>query len=223
MFYTLFFYCWLQPALAQEEVDYSLAKKHFQQGQTLFERGQYAEAAIHFDKAYQITKDPIVLSSLAWAQELSGDIKGTISTLELYLPAAPEAEKSKIEQRLSSLRERLPQEPPPKEESSVVTQPTLTPAVEKKSIWLQNTMWGVSTASAVLATVFGLQAHSARKNLSTLCIDSYCPAAAQPLVQKDQTYSRLADVCWTLSLGTAGTGLWMTLSGDKTVSLHGRF
>ena len=212
------------PAFAQEQIDYALAKKHFQQGQILFDKGQYAEAAINFEKAYQITKDPVVLSSLAWAQELSGNIEATIETLDTYLPYAPENEKTKLEQRIQSLRDRLAvQQSPesPKEDVSNITEVVAAKAPPK--LWVQNTMWGISASSALAGTILGIQARGARTKLSSLCIDDYCPTQAEDLISKDRMYSVLTDICWTISIGTAGTGLWLKIKTNNTISINGRF
>ena len=188
----------------------------------MFDRGQYAEAAINFEKAYQITKDPLVLSSLAWAQELSGDIVSTIETLEKYLPHAPEKEKPKLTQRIQSLQERLASQQQPKEEVLIVKEVLPTPQ-KTPPIWLQNTMWGISASTALTGTILGIQAHSTRNKLSSLCIDEYCPTQAEELVNKDRVYSVLTDICWTISIGTAGTGLWLKIKTNNTISINGRF
>ena len=220
-------------SLAFADIDYVEAKKVFQQAQYHFDRGQYAQAAENFERAYEITKDPIVLSSLAWALELSGEVERTIAVLQLYLPQAPEQEQEQINQRIENLKKRVPVPPivvdsPPKLESDALLPPKIAVAVpqnpaNRPPIWLRNTMFGVSAATGVVAILAGVQASLSRRKLDEICNGSFCPSEAKMYVDKDRRYSVLTDVCWSISLGTGGVGLWLRIQSDRVISVGGRF
>jgi tetratricopeptide (TPR) repeat protein len=93
------------PALTHAQDARAIARTHYDNGQALFNSGQYAAAEAEFQAAYQAVPNPVVLRAIASAQERQGNLSGALSTLEQYLrdnPAA--ADRAEVEGKIAEFR-----------------------------------------------------------------------------------------------------------------------
>lgn len=80
-------------AQAKEEKEYKGLKQYFEQGNTLYNQGQYKEAATFFQQALQMAKDknvPVVLARLADSYAKAKDNDQAIATYQKALQLTPD-------------------------------------------------------------------------------------------------------------------------------------
>lgn len=91
------------PAAAEDTPDYEAAKRHFKLGRTFLAAANierswsslcYAEAINEFQRAYEITKDGLVMGQVAVAYEKGGDYEGAKRAMLIYREALPEGERA---------------------------------------------------------------------------------------------------------------------------------
>ena len=84
--------------------DFDAAAKHFSLAQDAFGRKYFETAAVEFQAAYDITKDPILLFNVAEAWEKAGDGTKAVAQYKAYLKAQPNAQdKAEVQRRVRSI------------------------------------------------------------------------------------------------------------------------
>lgn len=206
MTFLLFF------SLALANPNFEKAKQHYKEGVRFFDRKLYGAAAREFEKAYQESKDPLLLYNISKSKELDGNLQGAISALESYIPHAPENERAALSKKLKQLKSDLHQtEPQPLPASSTPSpnKPKKPPKKSSNSSWVKPTLWGAGATFMVSGTIFGLQANKARSELQLQCSNGFCRSSAQQWLEKDNTYSFITDVSWVLAASSLGIGTWL--------------
>src|SRR5262249_36213012 len=100
------------PARAQQP-DYEAAKRHFLTGKDLFEKREYNRAAVEFEAAYEITKDPVVLFNVGESYEKAGKLDEAIRAYEGYLAGTPTAQdREDVERKITELKKKRSNPPP---------------------------------------------------------------------------------------------------------------
>lgn len=210
------------PALAQRaSATDERARELYLLGDDLYSQGRYEEALAAFEEAYRLSERPLLLFNIANAQERSGQWQGAIESLERYLPHADEAERSRIESRIASLRRRverleaMQQVPEPDEPD--VTPPAETPEEPSRSIAGPLVL---ATGGALLAggVVSAILAKGARDSLEADCTVTdgrrLCPESSASDRDRDLRASVFADVLFVASAAALGVGLWLLLRDD---------
>jgi hypothetical protein len=96
-----------QPTPQPEDPTIAEARREYDQGRQLLLNNQPAEALPHFERAYQLRSNPIVLLPIAQSQVALGRIADAIATYERYLRERADApDRAQIEQQLAELRRR---------------------------------------------------------------------------------------------------------------------
>lgn len=122
-----------QSAYAQ---DFDAAAKHFASAQEAFAREHFKTAAVEFQRAYDITKDPILLFNIGESWQKAGDGKKAVQAYKDYIRLQPVAQdKDQVAKRIKAIeakRYRLvdqsaPGDVPPAE---IAQAPTPPPAPE---------------------------------------------------------------------------------------------
>jgi hypothetical protein len=110
------------PASAQPGPDYAAAKQHYLAAKKAQNAGDFKTAVVEFTAAFEITKDPTLLKSIAVCQEGAGDKKAAAESYRRFLaqmPTVTAVERKEIEAKIAVL------DPPPP-----VTQPATGPVIE---------------------------------------------------------------------------------------------
>ena len=81
------------------------ARVAYERGQELFGQGQYEEAEVAFQEAYDRVPNPVVLVGIAGARERQGNTTGAVEALEAYLAEREDApDRAQIEERIAQMR-----------------------------------------------------------------------------------------------------------------------
>ena len=87
--------------------DYEAAGRDFAAAQEAFGKGQFGKAAELFEKAYEITKDPVLLYNIGEANEKAGNGKQAVRFYGRYVQEQPSAtDRPEVEKRIAQLREK---------------------------------------------------------------------------------------------------------------------
>jgi tetratricopeptide (TPR) repeat protein len=211
------------PSLAQRaSATDERARELYLLGDDLYSQGRYEEALAAFEEAYRLSERPLLLFNIANAQERSGQWQGAIESLERYLPHADEAERSRIESRIESLRRRVErleamQQVPDAGEAPDDTPPAETPEEPSRSIAGPLVL---ATGGALLAggVVSAILAKGARDSLEADCTVTdgrrLCPDSSAADRDRDLRASVFADVLFVASAAALGVGLWLLLRDD---------
>ncbi|MEO6955055.1 MAG: hypothetical protein ABI321_24860 [Polyangia bacterium] len=87
--------------------DYDLAGKQFAAGQESFAAKRFHVAALHFQAAYDITKDPVLLFNVGESYENAGNAQRASDSYRAYLAQKPTAQdRADIEKRIARLDDK---------------------------------------------------------------------------------------------------------------------
>lgn len=172
------------------------ARGHYLMGREHYDAGRFAEAALEFQQAYDLSRRPQLLLNLFLAHRDAGHtrdaavalrryladvpdapqrevLRGRLATLEAQL-AADEARAREASAREASAREASAQEASAREAGDTGSA-TTEPSTGGGSVgpWV---VIGVGGALAIAAIVTGALAASTHGELSASCPDGICPA-----------------------------------------------
>jgi tetratricopeptide (TPR) repeat protein len=86
----------------------ALANAHYQTGSAEYRAGHFAQAAVEFREAYQLSHEPVLLFNLGSALYDSGDLAAALDAFESYLRGVPNApNRGIVEGRIAAIRSRL--------------------------------------------------------------------------------------------------------------------
>ena len=77
-----------QPVLADVRND---ARTHYERGTSLFDLGKYHDAAVEYEKAYELKNDPALLFNIGQAYRLANDHLEALTAYRSYLRRSPDA------------------------------------------------------------------------------------------------------------------------------------
>lgn len=209
------------PSLAQRasaSASDERARELYLLGDDLYSQGRYEEALAAFEESYRLSERPLLLFNIANAQERSGQWQGAIESLERYLPHADEAERSRVESRIESLRRRVER----LEAMNQVPegQPDVTPEEPEEEPRSLAGPLVLATGGALLAggVVSAILAKGARDALESDCTviegRRLCPDTSAGDRDRDLRASVFADVLFVASAAALGVGLWLLLRSD---------
>jgi len=101
------------PRAAQAQ-DYDAAGRHFASGQERFSQKKFHTAALEFQAAYEITKDPVLLYNVGEAWQRAGDAKRALVAYRGYLKERPgdaAADRADVDKRIAQLDAKKPKTP----------------------------------------------------------------------------------------------------------------
>jgi len=88
--------------------DFDTAGRHFTAAQDAFKAKHYQSAAVRFQAAYDVTKDPLLLYNIAESWQKGGDGKKALAAYRAYLKAQPEAkDKDEVAKRIKAIEAQL--------------------------------------------------------------------------------------------------------------------
>jgi tetratricopeptide (TPR) repeat protein len=244
----LLFTAFAQPT----EDELTRAKELYANGETLYSEGDYENALVAFEAAYDLAPAPLLNFNMANTLERLGRFKEALDKLSAYRAFAPADERETLERRIRNMERRIEEQPhlepdPVPNPKPVVVPvpvpvpipvPVPDPVLEKRPFpVLPVSGYGVGGLGLVVGTVYGSRVLGVRKNLMTTCVDSLCMDSAGTDLQADKSLSMAADIGWILggvgvAVGTVGLVLGKKKdasvvtnlsAGPGSLSLRGRF
>jgi hypothetical protein len=89
---------------ARAEPNFEEAGKHFAAAKQAFEVKHFRIAATEFQKAYDVTKDPLLLYNVGEAWEKAGEAKKAVASYRAYLRAQPKAQdRADVDKRVKAI------------------------------------------------------------------------------------------------------------------------
>jgi len=205
----------LSTALAQGDPDEQRARELYENGAILYEEGEYEQAIDAWEAAYALSEEPLLYYNIANAYERMGRYDEAIDALARYRAFAPSDEREALDRRLRNLETRR------QEQAAANPTPTapVGPSPQEQSVAVAPlALVGLGVVGLGTGAAMGLRARGASTELSTLCVDGLCPAAAQPLLLMEQRSSITADVGFALGAIALGTGV-VWLVDDTSIAL----
>lgn len=87
--------------------DFEAAGRHFSSAQEAFGAQHFKTAAVEFEAAYAITKDPVLLYNVAESYEKAGDGRKAVANYKAYLHDQPNAQdKAEVQRRIKAIDAR---------------------------------------------------------------------------------------------------------------------
>lgn len=209
----------LAPRLALGEdakPDYAAAKGHFKSGQEHLKAERFGEAVAAFKKAYEITKDGLVMGQVAQAYAKAGDFENALAAIKVYREALAEGERGPADTLIKEYEaavkegrskklylpgEEQPKAEEPKSEPSTPPPPPPEEKPRRKGRFFTWIAAGAAGALALSALVVGLNAQSKFDELSDTCK----PTCAESEVDSVKTRALVADVLWGTAAAAAVT------------------
>jgi tetratricopeptide (TPR) repeat protein len=210
------------PAGAQEPAkpDYAEAKKRFKAGQEFLQMDRYADAVAEFRKAYEITRDGLVMGQVAQAYAKAGDYEAALAAIKIYREALPEGERTETNALIVDYEKYVKEGKSKKlilpAEKTAESQPTEDatrpppPEVKKRGRFYTWIAAGATGALAVSALIVGLSAQSKYDELQDKCK----PSCSESDVDSVKTRAVTSDVLWGMAAAAAvTTGVLYFLEG----------
>jgi tetratricopeptide (TPR) repeat protein len=210
-------------ALAQQAVDSAdeaRAKQLYREGEVHYAAGRYKMAAVKFEQAYAITKQPALLFNLGNAYERMGDFAKAAARLRLYLSSPNAKGKQLVSERIGRLEaaheaqmrersdlakarleaERTGDKAPPMS----AKQPAEGPSNVLAYVFL-----GVGAAALGTSLGLGLAANSAGDDADPFCSGSICQVEAEDSIDKQKGLALGADIMLGVGLASAAVGTFL--------------
>jgi tetratricopeptide (TPR) repeat protein len=176
---------------AQEKPDFKAAAEHYRKAEESMASGDGATAAVEYQVAFDITKDPVLYFKIGQAHDKAGNCAEALTFYQKYLDEAkPQEEyKARTEGLIATCKEKV----------AATTEPTTTPEPEPgtdtgtstgtststnaevttappaltddEGSWQRTAAWtsvGVTIAFATTATVLALSARSREEDIDNL-------------------------------------------------------
>jgi tetratricopeptide (TPR) repeat protein len=115
----------MMSSLARADTDD--ARTHFKQGTTYYTLGKYADAAVEYERAYELHQDPALLYNAAQAQRMAGNKSRALLLYQNYLRFYGEnaANHAEVERFVAQLQKAIDSE-----KAAVTTPPTMPEKAE---------------------------------------------------------------------------------------------
>lgn len=155
-------------ATAARADDAGQARAHFAKGTTLYDLGQYKEAAQEYEAAYRYKSDPALLFNIGQAYRFAGANADALRSYRAYLRHVPDAaNRAEVEAYLGKLQKLIDEQKttstsPPTGTLALTPEPPLRPATTPavtatehipvyKKWWLWTAVGGVVVIGAAVA------------------------------------------------------------------------
>jgi tetratricopeptide (TPR) repeat protein len=207
------------------------ARELYLRGDRLYAEGSYGEAVTAFQRAYELSRRPVLLYDMANALERLGRYEEALQQLNAYAPHAPEHQRHTVLKRINSLEARAEEqhrkEGPARANPEVPSGagPAAGPIVAATAEsaqplpWLGYAIGGAGLLSIGLGVAFGVSAASARSDAEARCVDNgasvLCPRSVEGLLSDRRSRALAADIAWGLGAVGLGVGLYLILDADS--------
>jgi tetratricopeptide (TPR) repeat protein len=175
---------WVAPGYADSGGDVEIARRRFQTGQALFQRGRYTEALAEFEAAKAMVKSPAFDFNIGMCLANMDRPTEAADALERYITAKPEdPDSASIWRKIAELRQDAARRaaatrpPPPEAHAPIVTTPPpLPPAHDARRTRTRVAIGVAAAAGAILvaAAVTGGLALAKRGDYDRGCDQGRC-------------------------------------------------
>jgi tetratricopeptide (TPR) repeat protein len=216
------------PAVNEDE-----ARAHFLLGRSHHDKGQFAQAAAEFEKAYASSGKATLLYNLFVAYRDANESAKAADALRRYLRDEPNVEnRPQLEAKLAAMEASLasqPTPPPAGEPAPEPAQPAEPPAAPVTDVEAASepdepstfpvgpvVVMGVGGAMVLTSVITGIMASGKESDLEKGCPEkTNCPAELEDTKSSGETLALVTDVLLFGGLATAGAGLaWLLLGGS---------
>jgi tetratricopeptide (TPR) repeat protein len=207
-------------ASAQEATAEDQARAHFRLGRAHYDNGNFAQAAVEFEEAYNISQRSALLYNIYLAYRDANNTEKAAWALKLYLEKEVEVEnRAQLQARLRALEEALaaaaaagttagaaaaaqpapaeqaPAQAQPTEQAQPETQPGPAAATEqaepeKKSMVVPIVLMSTGGAMVLGSIATGAMASGKASDVEDLCPNGSCPSADAEKKASDADSSR---------------------------------
>ncbi len=226
-----------QTAPADDPQRVEEARARYREGLQLFQRRQYAEAMVAFERSFRIRPHPFTLYNAAEARMRAGDTQGALTQLRDLLAMTNPAPEPDLQQRARGLAQQMGEQnlqPTPAVTHECPTCPPPPPVQEcppppppvQVTTQISPAAWGLAGASLALIGVGAGFLGVAIDNANTYA-DPLAPRALQDqLRDQGETYRIIGIVGLAAGVGAAVGATWMfthprrTEQPSQSASLH---
>jgi hypothetical protein len=171
--------------------------------------GDYLGAVHAFEQAYALSGRIEMLFNLANAHERLGNYSEASVALRGYIPHSPESQRAALEKRLARFEALAAQ----KEQATLKAETAARDFPVDRAVGIG--LLTLGGAGLVTGTVFAISAANTRSELSDVCQEGQngqlCPADAETLLDRDKTYSLVADISFIVGAAMAASGLYLVV------------
>jgi hypothetical protein len=209
--------------------DFAAAKRHFKAGQEFLQMERFADAVVEFKKAYEITKDGLVMGQIADAYAKAEDFEEAIRAIKIYRESLAEEERGPADSLIRDYQKAIKDGrnktlvlPSDESKAPVVLAHSESQTSEeqkgedvpkkKKRLWTWVAL-GATGALAVSAIILGLNAQSKFDDLRDKCSPN-CTGPYASEVDSVKTRATVTDVLWgTAAVAAITTGILFWYEG----------
>lgn len=200
----------LPPSLTLQEIQ---ARAAFQRGDQLYLEGDYSGAVRAFEEAYALSGRIEMLFNLANAHERLGNYAEATVALRGYIPHSPESQREALEKRLKRFEALVAQ----KQAAALEAEAAAKEFPVDRAIGIG--LLTLGGAGIITGTAFAISAAGARSDLEDICVEGtqgrLCPAEAESLLNRDKTYSLVADLSFIAGAALTASGLYLVIRSGK--------
>jgi tetratricopeptide (TPR) repeat protein len=96
-----------QAQTGEKKPDMAAAKTAFKAGIAAMKAEDYGKAVVEFRKAYEITKDGLVMGQVATAYEKAGDYEAALKSIRVYREALPKKDQASVDQLIKKYEQAI--------------------------------------------------------------------------------------------------------------------
>ncbi len=216
-----------QPAQAEDPQRVEEARARYREGLQLFQRRQFAEATVAFERSFRIRPHPFTLYNAAEARMRAGDTQGALAQLRDLLAMTNPAPEPDLVQRARGLAQQMGEQnlqPTPHETHECPSCPPPPPAREcppppppmRVTTQISPAAWGLAGASLALVGIGSAFLAVAVDNANTYA-DPLAPRALlAQLRDQGETYRIVGVVGLAAGVGAAVGAVWMFTHPRRT-------
>lgn len=194
--------------------DMARAKDAFTRGQTLYDSGEYEEAAAAFQESFDAFPHFRTIFNLALCHEKLEDIPAAVEMYERYLDWSEEVPaRGEVEEKLAELRALLPPAPEPEPEPGDGEEERPEPGPDlRASGWIT---LGVGAAGVITGGVMLGLAASKKSEVEGVDGEPYDPDVHDAMIDDGERYERVGWIVGGIGLTAAAVGVVMLVISDK--------
>jgi tetratricopeptide (TPR) repeat protein len=204
------------------------AKRLFEQGEALYNKGDYEKAIEAWETSYDLSGKDLILESIANAYERLGQAEKAREYLGKWREAAPPNEREDLDARLAKLDERIAKdkadreakEKADKEAKDKTERETTVKRDEGKLFMPGLVIGGVGAVAALTGGALDIVAGLKRPDPTAVCANGidgnlYCRDSARSDIETSNTLATVGDILLIAGGVTAAVGVVLVVTKSK--------